>query len=201
MMTGDSIKKAFIFVVGAAIGSAVTYKLLKTKYEQIADDEIDSMKKFYEEKDNARREYYEEIKKELDDLKIAMDEPVEKEEPEVNKDLVDYSKLATKYSSDSEAKPDLKKLVKTGDEPYVISPDEFGENDDYERIDLTLYEDGFLADDCDELVDDVEDIIGWENLDHMGEYEPDILHIQNDRTKTYYEICRDLRKYKDVVSE
>lgn len=37
-----------LFVIGAAIGVAVTWKLTKTKYETIANDEIASVKKAYQ---------------------------------------------------------------------------------------------------------------------------------------------------------
>ena len=35
------------FVAGAAAGSAITWKLLKTKYEKIAQEEIDSVKEVF----------------------------------------------------------------------------------------------------------------------------------------------------------
>ena len=40
-------KNVLIFAAGAAIGSAVTWKLIKTKYEQIANEEIESVKEFF----------------------------------------------------------------------------------------------------------------------------------------------------------
>ena len=46
-MMGDKIVKLLIFGVGAAIGSVVTWKLVKTKYKRIADEEIESVKKIY----------------------------------------------------------------------------------------------------------------------------------------------------------
>ena len=46
-MINDTIKNLLIFTTGAAIGAAVTWKLLKTKYEQIAQDEIDSVKEVF----------------------------------------------------------------------------------------------------------------------------------------------------------
>ena len=46
-MNNSILSKAFIFAVGAAIGSAVTWKLVKTKYEKIADEEIESVKEVY----------------------------------------------------------------------------------------------------------------------------------------------------------
>ena len=47
MNMNNSSKNVFIFAAGAAIGSVVTWKLLKTKYEHIAQEEIDSVKKVF----------------------------------------------------------------------------------------------------------------------------------------------------------
>ena len=46
-MNRDTLCKFFLFTAGAAIGSVVTWKLVKTKYEQIAQEEIDSVKEEY----------------------------------------------------------------------------------------------------------------------------------------------------------
>ena len=40
----DTLNKVFIFAAGAIIGSVVTWKIVKTKYEQIANEEIESVK-------------------------------------------------------------------------------------------------------------------------------------------------------------
>ena len=39
-----SVKAAFIFSAGAAVGSILTWKLIKTRYERIVQEEIDSVK-------------------------------------------------------------------------------------------------------------------------------------------------------------
>ena len=54
--------------------------------------------------------------------------------------------------------------------PYVISPEEFGEFEDYERISLSYYADQVLADEDDEKVDDVDNVVGLESLTHFGEF-------------------------------
>ena len=46
-MNRNTLVKAFIFVAGAAIGSAVTWKVVKNKYEQITQEEIKSVKEEY----------------------------------------------------------------------------------------------------------------------------------------------------------
>ena len=85
--------------------------------------------------------------------------------------------------------------------PHVITPEEFGENNHYDRITLTYYADHVLADENDEIIRDVEETIGFGSLNHFGEYEADIVYVQNDILKCYYEITRDLRKYEDVAGE
>ena len=82
----------------------------------------------------------------------------------------------------------------------VVSPDEFGEIDEYEKISLTYYIDGSLADDNDELIEDVDGTIGFESLNHFGEYEDDSVFVRNDRLKCDYEILLDQRNYSDVVN-
>ena len=44
------INKILIFAVGVAIGSAVTWKLVKDKYKKLADEEIASVKEVWSKK-------------------------------------------------------------------------------------------------------------------------------------------------------
>ena len=46
----SKLTNILIFTTGVSIGSVVTWKLLKTKYEQIAREEIDSVKEIYRNK-------------------------------------------------------------------------------------------------------------------------------------------------------
>lgn len=61
---------------------------------------------------------------------------------------------------------------------------------------LTYFADGILADECGEIVDDVEEIIG-DGLDHFGEYEDDSVFVRNDAKRCDYEILKDLRDFSD----
>ena len=113
-----------------------------------------------------------------------------------------------KYESqpkEEAAKPAKKEYKANHEEeesnPHVITPEEFGENNHYDRITLTYYADHVLADENDEIIRDVEETIGFGSLNHFGEYEADIVYVQNDILKCYYEITRDLRKYEDVAGK
>ena len=47
-----TLSNFIIFATGAAIGSVVTWKIVKTKYEQIAQEEIDSVKEVYSKRES-----------------------------------------------------------------------------------------------------------------------------------------------------
>lgn len=174
-------KNNFImFIIGVAIGSVFTHICLKKHYERIAQEEIDSVKSMFSKKNE-----------------IKSDDTNSKNEP----DLVGYTdKLQeygyTNYSQNSKKRKDDSML----DKPYVISPEEYGENVDYENINLTYYSDGILADDDDEIVDDIDGTVGSDFADHFGDYEDDAVFIRNDRMKCDYEILKDYRPYAAITS-
>lgn len=194
-MMGDGVKNFMIFAAGAAIGSVITWNFVKAKYEQIANEEITSVKDTYAKKLEEIRDH--EIEEELgeDDEDDFHEEDTDEEEFSEG-DMENYYDAVREYEHndyDNSTKNELEV-----DKPYVISPEEFGEFDNYEQISLTYYDDGYLADDMDDLVEDVEDIIGWELLNHIGEYEEDAIHIRNDSLKTDYEILRVMDRYSDI---
>ena len=184
-------KCIFSFAVGAAIGAAVTWKFLKTKYELLAQEEIDSVKEAFSRVDGD----------------YSKSKPFGEVE-ECDAETLDFKEHAailrnrerTDYTAFSREENDTQKEEKQEmDKPYVISPDEFGEFYDYEKIDLTYYADGVLADENDDIVDDADNTVGSDFADHFGDYEEDIVHIRNDKLKCDYEIAVDHRKYVDVT--
>lgn len=173
-----NLKTLFIFALGAAVGSAVTWKLTKTKYERIAQEEIDSVKEHFTVPGSSR----------------AVVESVPEEKPE--DDMERYTDIMTKlgYEPKKEEEPVVIK-------PYIISPEEFGEDSDYETISLTYYADGVLTDEMNELVEDIDNVVGKDSLTHFGDYEEDSVFVRNERLKHDYEILLDLRKYSEVQTE
>ena len=185
-----------MFVLGTAVGSIVTWRYVEKKYEQIAQDE----KREAEFTDNDKLvEDVEDIVG--DDANARTKADNAKEKPSV----VEYAaKLREQgyinYSDMTDEKPEeVKEEPMNVDEPYVISPEEFGEFEDYEKISLTYYANQILADDNDKLVDDVEDVVGFDSLNSFGEYEDDSVFVRNNRLKCDYEILLDQRKFSDVI--
>lgn len=169
------VTKFAIFTVGAAIGSAVTWYFTKTKYERIAQEEIDSVKEVFSK--------HKTISEDTVDTKIE------------NPEMTEYKNIVQNYTSENEEEGE----PETMDKPYVISPDEFGDSD-YEIISLTYYADKVLTDETGDIVDDVEDLVGYDSLNHFGEYEEDSVFVRNDALSTDYEILLDPRNYSDVAN-
>lgn len=188
-------KTVIAFVAGLAIGAVVSWTYAKKKYEQLAQEEIDSVKEYYSKKS--------------DNLPFTDEEPVSQEKPHIENDKPSVMEYAAKlgeqgytgydrYSEKKEAQPTI---LTPGERPYVISPDEFGEFDDYSKISLTYYADGILCDDMDVPVDNLDEIVGADFADHFGEYEDDSVFVRNDARTCDYEILRSLRLYSEVIRE
>lgn len=177
-----NFKDLFIFAAGAAIGSAVTWKLVKTKYEQIADEEIREVKEFYY---NLASE-----NEDIDEYEGDDYVPDESEKEEYN-NLVD----STGYRNYSNKKEKEEEEEVFG--PYVISPEEF-DTEDYETISLLYFDDGVLTDEQYNVIDDVEGLIGKDSLNTFGRYEDDSVFVRDDEKKIDYEILADGRKFSDV---
>lgn len=202
------MKNFFTFVTGLVIGSVVTYVIVKDKFEKIAQEEIDSVKEVF-----GRR-----VEKEADK---KVEKIAKKEVEKIRKEYNEYDNLTKNYTSYSKNKTEesiedveyeevcendedgveLDEIERASDydRPYIIEPQEFGALDGYSLITLYHYSDNVLADDCDELVEDLDDVVGEDYASHFGEYEDDCVYVRNDRLKADYEICRDLRKYSDVA--
>ena len=160
-----------IFAAGAAIGSGITYILMRDQYEIIPGEVEDS-----ENEDISKDESNEALHA----------TPEEKEE---------YADVIT----DNNYSAYNKEEVKTHMEPYVISPDEFGEIYEYDTTSLTYYSDGVLTDEDNKPIEDIDEIVGRESLNHFGEYEDDSVMVRNDKFKTDYEILADVRKYEESL--
>ena len=195
-----------VFAAGAAIGSAVTWRIVKTKYERIAQEEIESVKDAY-------ADMIANLQEQVDDY-TTMDEAEEwhdraskidwsdfedldeEEDDEPDNDLNDYARLVNQYNNEKGGAEDMAK------EPYVISPYDFGELDGYSQVELTYYADGTLEDEDYNIVADaeVDELIGRDSLYTFGEYEDDAVFVRNERLRADFQILKDYRTYAEARS-
>ena len=165
------MNKFLVFAAGAVFGSLVTWKLTKDKYARIAQEEIDSVKEVF-----ARREREEIASKPSQD--------------EIN----NYKKIIAEQGYTT-----IKEDEAVGTRPYVIPPEDFGDDPDYKTVSLTYYADKVLTDEDNHVINPgrIDDLIGEDSLTHFGEYEEDSVFVRNEKRKTDYEILLDMSNYLD----
>lgn len=194
-------KNILLILAGAAVGSAVTWKITKTMYEKNVQEEINEIKEAYVKKYEPTTEV------EKTEEVAPVEDARAKAEAAKNKASVSeyaakirehgYTPYANVDNEEDSPEENEEEEREEMDAPYVISPEEVGESD-YDIVGLTYYADKMLADDNDDLVEDVESLVGFESLNHFGEFEDDSVYVRNDRLKIDYEILLDQRTYAEV---
>lgn len=85
--------------------------------------------------------------------------------------------------------------------PEIIDPDEYGENEDYDTLQLTYFmgDKKLVDEDADDVIDEVDLHIGEENLKIFDEFpEATSLYIRNDELKMDFEILKDDFCYEEI---
>lgn len=202
------------FVLGAAAGSLVTWKLIEQKYMDMADDEIRSVKEMYMHRDTVKsvvdaltpevlenpKEFA--VSSELTDEGKKLAEKLDEltgsyMSDEEKPDYTVYSQAKEKHNVFDDAMPSEPEVKQ--DEPYVIDPTEFGEFSEYEQRELTYYKDGVICENDTDMIDPY-DILGDIDVEeHFGEYENDRVFVRDDKRQVDYEILRDERTFMEVL--
>ena len=186
---------AFVtFVIGAAAGSAVTWYGLKTKYQKYAEEEVNELREYYSSKlANTEDEH----------LEVANDIDEEPSPTEIKSNRIEMAKIAERQNYSGYFKTDAEGISEDPNilepRPVVVSPEELEDEPDYEWRDITVYADDVVCDDNDDKLDDVENVIGADSLNHFGEYTEHVVYVRNDRLKCYFEISKDARTYEEVL--
>ena len=196
-------KTIFAFLFGAAVGSGVTWYFVKEYYARQAQEDIESVKE---------HRYFHAEEPSDGDTESSDDDATSEEEIQEyvsrnsNKpSVVEYAKILSDHggytpygqeeSEEDTAKPTENSSI------HVIKPEEFGEAG-YDEVSLRWYSDHILADDSDEIIEDIEGTVGFDSLTQFGRYEDDSVFVRDDRLQIDYEILLDQRSYYgDVLKE
>ena len=176
----NGIKYALIFAAGAVLGAVSAVAMVKEKYESLAQIEIETIRRYYKEK----------MKKEE-----KVEEPVKEEKV--------YEDITNNYKGNTvEEKPFIQKgdeIVDPYDIPYIIDSEEFGEEEEYDTMTLTYFEDKVLVDDVDDVIEDKDTVVGLENLKIFEEFPGcTTIYVRNDVWKTDFEIIKDDWNWSDL---
>ena len=196
-MNKDLLINGLMFCVGAAVGSVVTWKLVKTKYEQYANEEIESVKEVFSKKSETTEEKGSVEETDIDDLSVEEIKHIVQEHGYANEAVINSKNNVaadedTGYDDEEEEDEDM-------EGPEVIPPEESWERD-YPTITLYYYEeDKVLTDDRNKIVVNVDELVGEDFAEHFGEYEEDSVLVRNDKIKAYYEILREYGSYPEKI--
>ena len=186
----DTVKTIGAYILGVVSGGSIAAVVLKKKYEKKYREQYNTLAQ-------SLRESYvpaKDIPKEEPDMPSTEEIMNAVEDDSLRQEL---AKLTEKYRSPSEpVEP-----TRMPSDPYLIEPDQFGDEPDYEQISLTYYADGKLADSEDDLVENVPYILGSEWQERFDKYDEDCVYVRNDARRCDYEITRDYRKYMDILED
>ena len=209
------------FAGGAATGALICFALLKEKYETLANEEIKNMKDYYQKEIENIDDAHD---KELDNLINTMNKDIyELDKREEKKTYVDYVKkyspeeiikdkyydmpypdvIDEDYHEDEGPPEDPPENDLQYEEPFVISREEFDEGyPHFDKITITYYEnDDVLADEQDEVIPDIEAVVGYDSLGRFGDMSDDdcVVYVRNGRLGADYEIVLTQEAYTESV--
>ena len=185
-----TLSNVLLFATGAVVGSLVTWRIFKSRYEIVDDVE----EKIDETEDESEEEDPEVLESRMNYKKPPLKDYVKMVETYGYKPKTHMEEVEEELANGEQGDEDVY-------EPFIIRPEEYGELHAYETLSLNYYADGVLTDDLDNPIEDVESLVPADFADHFGEYDDNAVFVRNDNLECDYEILRDLRKFTDVVGE
>lgn len=198
-------KTFFAFGAGLAVGIGATYFYLKQKYEEKLSEQIQEVRKHYQEKQEKPKS-----KEEKDEKFARRFEEAE----ERGKDRIAYESIAKRYQGsdkmhilgfDKSPVDPAERESPPEDEPeeeiFTVTEEEMETYDNFEDINLTYYaEDDILCDDQEQVIEDPEAIIG-DALTKFGVRSryPDTVYVINKRVRAIFEVLMVEGSYQEIV--
>lgn len=217
------LKNFGLLTLGAAVGSAITYVLVKNKYERISREEIESMRNAFEMQYGNSLE---ECSDEETDISEEVPE-IKPEHPEVDFNV--YKQLAgqydrVNYNGYSEPKKEDEKSMDNNVNNHTIYPvdtaiDNFkpipdpvysnisivsGYNiDEFDEEIITLYftADGFLVGEDSEIQEPYQKYVGEEFRNYLREGGSDEIFVHNSTYSVIYDVLRSAKTYDEFLGE
>lgn len=208
------MKKVFIFLAGAALGSIVTYKVTERYFNKLIDQEIESVKETFKE----RLAKIEESEARTNNI-IGIIEPkeVSNDDKSILKEKVEDFGYAVgiDVAEEETESQQVEEIVSEEDDseytvpveiareyipPYMITETEFGEFGNEEET-LMFFTDGKLVDEGEELIVDPESVVG----NALSEFERDPyierVYVRDENIEKDYIILKSEKTYQEVYGE
>lgn len=201
-------------VAGALIAGGTTYLIverrLRTKYEQIAEEEISQMREHFQAKVIAMED-----KPALDGLVKDLGYVPAAEKPDADPGTpqtaitaeernvfeTQRDEVVVQVDANEGWDYDTERSKRTAGKPYVIHRDEQEEMPGLSQSTFTYYEgDDVLCDERDRVVDARDEILGdfVEKFGH-GSGDPNVVYVRNEELGVEIEVCRSPNSYAEEV--
>jgi len=205
---------ALSLAVGSVTGFFVAKKRLESRYSDIAQQEIAEAKQFYgalykKEEYSTPESAMETLHRHHDTLaKDAVEalrdyQGVALIQDEKSEEVVSVVTNVFADSGDDNFNYEEEVTTRQPDKPYVISQEEFMQNDSsHEQVTVTYYQgDDVLSDERDKPIEDVDATVGELNLQRFGHGSKDhnIVYVRNERIGLDLEVVRSKGKYAQEV--
>lgn len=210
--------------IGAIAGYFFAKKQLETEYVGIAQQEIAEAKMFYSALHKTGKYATPEstIKNRVND-KTVREAGETVEAVRAVRALRNYQGVSKTDSSESKEKTNYNKpnedrnliisedgfdyaeeeKLRSPHAPYVISKEEFGENEDsYEQVTITYFVgDDVVMDEKEEVIENQDEVVGEDNLLRFGDGSgnPHIVYIRNEKLTLDFEVIKDMNKYSEKI--
>lgn len=200
---------------GVGVGHLITKKVLRDKYEEIAEQEIAAAKVYYSALYKVGDEYATPgafLEKRhpgmtLDEeTKASVVDPVE-----VDTDTLERVVQGLKYHRGAvkpivtqniflrgDEQPQAPQEEPTAEKPYIIAFHEYDEQTKgYVQETLTYFTDGALTDESDMVIDTIDEVVGLANLQWFGRKSPNpnVVYIRNEKLEKDFEVVRSIGTY------
>jgi hypothetical protein len=203
--------------IGAVVAGFVVERRLRTKYEQLAEEEITQMREHFHAKAVALEEKpaLDGLVKDLGYVPVVQEGPqtapvadpgapnVTVESESESKNVFDEAKERLQEIDPDEGWDyDIERANRSHKVPYVIHRDEQGETPGYTEATFTYYEgDDVLCDARDKIIDARDEVLGSDFQDKFGHGsgDPNVVYIRNDELGCVIEVCRSPNSYAEEV--
>lgn len=196
------------FIFGAAVGSGITYLCVKSHFNDISNAEIEETREYYKQlQANLEAEYEQKMceNAEKSPKNVEKSDILVKKEPKIEKNDAEqakYNEIIHKLNYGEYFKKEDEAPVEDRMDPFIITDDEWDENNGYDKVWLTFFEDDeVFVDDCENVVENGIDLIGESNLTEFGEFEENTLYIRNNKYGTDYMVTLEHSSYRETYSE
>lgn len=185
-------------LVGAYAGKLLAEKVLEEENKKFVDFANSEDSSDWEKMDKGQ---------EVPELIEFEPKKTKEEMKKVKRKMVrDYSKFSKEKLGDLAKKyieEEPEELVVDTSKPYIITAEEYEENDRFTKASLTYYLDDVLVDEDENPIPNQDDLLGPDALTQFGvkSNDPDIIYVRNEKIAggMDYEISRIAGNYSEIV--